>query len=191
MDLATTNHMNSAAFVATFGGVFEHSSWVAERAYAASPFASVDALHQAMAAAVANATRDEQLMLLRAHPDLAGEEARAGRMTNASVAEQAYAALDRLTSGEASRIADLNAAYRARYGFPFIVAVRNHTKESILREFERRLESDGESELAANLEQIATITRLRLAKLFQQEEQRSQPCGVTTMKAHNRSRSTA
>ncbi|MEP6655706.1 MAG: 2-oxo-4-hydroxy-4-carboxy-5-ureidoimidazoline decarboxylase, partial [Betaproteobacteria bacterium] len=119
--------------------------------------------------------REEQLALLRAHPDLAGQEARAGTMTHASVAEQASAALDRLTPGEMERIAKLNAAYRARHGFPFIIAVRQHARDGILNEFERRLRNDSESEIAANLQQISVITRLRLVALFGPHDANREP----------------
>jgi 2-oxo-4-hydroxy-4-carboxy-5-ureidoimidazoline decarboxylase len=166
MDIETTNRMDRQAFVAAYGGIFEHSPWVAERAFDARPFANVEALHRAMAAAVEAATREEKLALLRAHPDLAGKEAQAGTMTDSSVSEQASAGLDRLTKAEMSEIARLNDAYRAAHGFPFIIAVRHHTKHSILREFKRRVANDSEGELAENLRQIFAITRMRLDKLF-------------------------
>jgi 2-oxo-4-hydroxy-4-carboxy-5-ureidoimidazoline decarboxylase len=166
MDIESTNRMDRRAFVAAYGGVFEHSPWVAERAFDARPFADVDALHGAMVRAVEAATRDEKLALLRAHPDLAGKEAQEGTMTDSSVSEQASAGLDRLTRAEVAEISRLNAAYRAKHGFPFIIAVRQHTKDGILREFNRRLANDTEAELAANLAQIAIITRIRLGKLF-------------------------
>jgi 2-oxo-4-hydroxy-4-carboxy-5-ureidoimidazoline decarboxylase len=166
MDIGSTNRMDRRAFVAAYGGIFEHSPWVAERAFDARPFADVDALHRAMVAAVGAAARDEKLALLNAHPDLAGKESQQGTMTDASVSEQASAGLDRLTKPEVAEIARLNAAYRARHGFPFIIAVRQHTKDGILREFNRRLALDGETELRANLAQIHAITSIRLGKLF-------------------------
>ena len=107
MDITAVNRMDHPSFLAAFGGVFEHSPWVADRAYAACPFADIDALHAAMRRVVETATRDEQLALLNAHPDLAGKEACAGTMTDASVAEQASAALDRLSPEEMDRIAAL------------------------------------------------------------------------------------
>jgi len=166
VDIATVNDMDKAAFVAAFGDVFEHSPWVAERAYDRRPFASAAELHTAMTAAVRVASREQQTALLRAHPDLAGREARAGTMTTSSVAEQASAALDRLTPAEMARIAELNDAYRARHGFPFIVAVRHYTKAGIFHEFERRIASDSETEHAWALSQVFAITRMRIdAKL--------------------------
>ena len=170
MKIAKVNRMSRDAFVAAFGGVFEHSPWVAERAFVACPFVDADALHAAMMDVVNAATRDEQLALLRAHPDLAGKEARAGTMTNASVAEQASAALDRLLPAEMARIADLNAAYRAMHGFPFIIAVRHYTRDGILHEFARRLTRDSENEIAENLRQILAITRMRLSRMFDHVE---------------------
>ena len=166
MDIATVNGMDKAAFVAAFGGIFEHSPWVAERAYDRRPFASPADLHAAMTDAVRAAPRDQQTALLLAHPDLAGKEARAGTMTASSVAEQASAALDRLSPEEMARIAELNRAYRARHGFPFIVAVRHYTKAGIFHEFERRIANDTTSEHAWALAQVFAITRMRLDQRF-------------------------
>jgi 2-oxo-4-hydroxy-4-carboxy-5-ureidoimidazoline decarboxylase len=162
VDIATVNGMDKEAFVAAFGGIFEHSPWVAERAYDRRPFASVADLHAAMADAVRAAPREQQTALLLAHPDLAGKEARTGSMTASSVAEQASAALDRLSPEEMARIALLNRAYRDRHGFPFIVAVRHYTKAGIFHEFERRIGNDTPSEHAWALSQVFAITRMRL-----------------------------
>jgi 2-oxo-4-hydroxy-4-carboxy-5-ureidoimidazoline decarboxylase len=162
VDIATVNGMDEAAFVGAFGGIFEHSPWVAERAYDRRPFAGVTDLHAAMADAVRAASREQQAALLLAHPDLAGKEARAGTMTPSSVSEQASAALDRLSPQEMARIAELNRAYRARHGFPFIVAVRHYTKAGIFHEFERRIADDTESEHAWALSQVFAIARMRL-----------------------------
>ena len=166
MDIATVNGMDKAAFVAAFGGIFEHSPWVAERAYGRGPFASAADLHAAMVDAVRAAPREQQTALLNAHPDLAGKEARAGTMTSSSVSEQASAALDRLSAEEMSRIAELNRAYRARHGFPFIVAVRHYTKAGIFHEFERRIANDTESEHTWALSQVFAITRMRIDSRF-------------------------
>ncbi len=154
--------MDPASFVAALGGIFENSPWVAQAAWDARPFASVAALHAAMAAVVRSAAPARQLELLCAHPELAGREAVAGDMTDASEAEQASAGLDRLTAVEMTRIGELNRAYRTRFGHPFIIAVRNHTKQGIFAAFERRLASDAEAERAAALNEVYTITRLRL-----------------------------
>jgi len=163
--VAQIEGMDRAAFVHTFGGVFENSSWVAERAWAARPFADVTALHAAMCDAVRGASRARQLALLGAHPDLAGRAARAGAMSAASVAEQASAGLDRLTDDEYDRFTRLNAAYTAAFGFPFIIAVRRHDKAAILAAFERRLLNTKDVEIATALEQVCEITRLRLDAL--------------------------
>lgn len=158
-------HADRAAFVDAFGGIFEHSPWVAERAWellADKPVVDLAAVHSAMVAAVEAASRDDQLKLLCAHPDLAGKEAQEGTMTDHSVAEQASAGLDALSKAEMARIAELNTAYRAKHGFPFIIAVRRHTKVQILEAFERRLGNDSESERQECLRQIFTITGLRI-----------------------------
>lgn len=159
------NAMDRAEFVRTFGGVFENSPWVAERAWVKHPFADLAAVHAAMSAVVGEASSEEQLALLRAHPDLAGKEAQEGTMTDHSVSEQASAGLDALTKAEMARIAQLNSAYRAKHGFPFIIAVRRHTKDGIFQEFERRLGNDSRAEMEEDLKQVFTITWLRLQAL--------------------------
>lgn len=158
--------MDRDAFTALLGGVFEGSPWVAERAWAARPFPSVELLHAAMRAVVLRASADERLGLLRAHPDLAGKAARAGTMSRASVAEQGSAGLDRLTDDEYARFEGLSRAYHDKFGFPFIIAVRRHDKASILAAFERRLEHGADEEIEAALAQIFDITRMRLDTLL-------------------------
>lgn len=159
------NAMDRNAFVNAFGGIFEHSAWVAERAWAQRPFAEMGAVHDAMASVVRGLPREEQVALLRVHPDLAGKEAEEGTMTDHSVSEQASAGLDALTREEMERMRDLNQRYRERHGFPFIIAVRRYTKEGIFSEFERRIANDSDAELQECLAQIFTITRLRLLTL--------------------------
>jgi 2-oxo-4-hydroxy-4-carboxy-5-ureidoimidazoline decarboxylase len=161
--LADLNSLDRTAFVDALGWVFEGSPWVAERAWAARPFASVAALHAALVQAVERASPDEQLALIRVHPDL-GTRA---RLSDSSTAEQAGAGLDRLNPDEYARFHDLNARYRERFGFPFIIAVRNHTKASILAEFARRLGHSATDERATALAEIATIARFRLAEAVQ------------------------
>ncbi|HLI26325.1 MAG TPA: 2-oxo-4-hydroxy-4-carboxy-5-ureidoimidazoline decarboxylase [Chloroflexota bacterium] len=160
--LAELNALDQAGFVAALGWVFEGSPWVAERAWAARPFASRDALHAALVAVVQAARPEEQLALIRAHPDLGTRLGRA-TLSAASVAEQAGAGLDRLSDAEFARFQDLNARYRERFGFPFIIAVRHHTRASILAAFEARLQHDAATERATALAEIAEIARLRLA----------------------------
>src|SRR3984893_1310340 len=166
VDMATINAMDRAAFVVKFGGIFEKSPWVAEEAWERRPFASLDEMHAAMVAVAKTAPATRQLALLQAHPDLAGKEAQAGTMTASSVAEQASAGLNALSHDEMIRISELNAAYREKFGFPFIIAVRMHTKEGILFEFNRRLANDTQTEFANDLQNVYIITRLRLNKLL-------------------------
>jgi len=146
--------------------VFERSPWVAERAWRRGPFASKDALHAAMMQAVREATREEQLALIRAHPELAGAEAVEGRMTPASTGEQGRLGFDRLSPGDFERMKRLNGEYRKRFGFPCIVALKLHpTRDSVMAEMERRLANGAEAEVATALEQIGHIARGRLDKL--------------------------
>ena len=141
--------------------MFENSPWVAERAWAARPFGSLDALFAAMADAVERAPREVRMALIRAHPDLAANTS----LTDESEREQAAAGLDRLTQEQFDRITWLTAAYRARFGFPFIVCAREHTPDTIIDAAERRTESGVEEEEQTALEEIAKIARLRLADL--------------------------
>ncbi len=160
--LADLNAMDRAAFVGALGGIFEHAPWVAERASAGRPFATVADLFAAMAKAVDGAAETEQLALIRGHPELAGKVARAGAMTAESRREQGGLGLDRLSEEEFARFERLNAAYRDRFGFPFIICVRRHTRDSILDNFERRLANSPAAERAAALREIGHIARLRL-----------------------------
>jgi 2-oxo-4-hydroxy-4-carboxy-5-ureidoimidazoline decarboxylase len=131
------------------------------------PFASVDEMHAAMVGIAKFATAPRQLALLQSHPDLAGKEAQAGAMTASSVTEQASAGLNALSKEEMADISDLNAAYKKKFGFPFIIAVRMHTKEDIFFEFRRRLSNDTVTEFANDLQNVYIITRLRLAKMLE------------------------
>lgn len=164
--LARLNAMPPAEFRAALGEVFEHSPWVAERAWPRRHFASVDALHAAMVDAVRAAAPEEQLALVRAHPELAGREAADGTLTADSTSEQGRLGFTSLTRAELERVARANAAYRAKFGFPCIVALRLHaTRESVIAEMERRAGNDRAAELAAALAQIGHITRGRLDKI--------------------------
>jgi 2-oxo-4-hydroxy-4-carboxy-5-ureidoimidazoline decarboxylase len=157
------NTSDRAAFVAAVGDIFEHASWVAERAYAARPFATVAALHEAMMQVVRAAPYADQLAFVRGHPELGGKVARAGAMSGDSKAEQGGLGLDRLSDEDFARFERTNAAYAHKFGFPFIVCVRRHTSaESILATFERRIGNDTETEFATALTEIGHITRLRL-----------------------------
>lgn len=166
MTLPEVNALERNAFVRAFGGVFEYSPWVAERAYAARPFASVGALHAAMVAAMMEASDAEKLNLLRAHPELAGRTAIRGELTADSAREQAGAGLDACSPEEFRRLADLNARYHARFGFPFILAVKGYDRPGILAEWERRIDHDRAVEFAEALRQVARIGRLRLEAML-------------------------
>ncbi len=159
------SQMDRAEFVAAFGGIYEHSPWVAERAFELELGPAHDrplGLANALARAFRAASREERLGVLRAHPDLAGKLAQARRLTPESSAEQASAGLDALTDEERAEFTRLNEAYTARFGFPFIIAVRDHDKAGILAAFRRRLENDPESEFAEACRQVERIAELRL-----------------------------
>jgi OHCU decarboxylase len=164
------NTMEEDAFAAALGGVFEHSPWIARDAWARRPFASVGELAAALEAAMRAAPRSRQLDLIRAHPELAGREARAGELTAESAGEQARAGLDRLSASEVADLEALNAAYRERFGFPLIVCVREHTKDSILAWGRERLSHADDDEVAIALGEIAKIARLRLDDLVASKE---------------------
>jgi len=149
-----------AEFVARHGALFEHSPWVVERAADRLPF---DDLHAGLMRVVHDASDAERLALIRAHPELAGKAAMDRTLTEASTAEQASAGLDRLTPEEYARFHELNAAYRARFDFPFIICVRKTDKAGILAAMERRLANDAPTEMATAIAEISEIVRLRLA----------------------------
>ena len=163
VSLETLNAMSPADFTARLGAIFEHSPWVAERAAAQRPFASVDALHQAMAGVVRDASHDERLRLIRAHPELAGKAAVRGELTDESTREQKGAGLDRCSPEEFERMQDLNRRYNEKFGFPFVIAVKGHDRDGILRHFAQRLGNDREVEMAECIEQIIRIGGHRLA----------------------------
>src|SRR5215210_7917364 len=165
-DIRTVNRMDRDTFMESFGGVFEHSPWIAERAWFARPFNSPEALHAALIEVVRTASPEEKLRLLNAHPELAGKEARERAMTQDSTVEQGSAGLDRLSADDFARFDRLNAAYREKFGFPFIIAVRGRTKQEIVAAFEQRLANAPSPELEAALGEIAAITRMRMEKLF-------------------------
>jgi OHCU decarboxylase len=166
---AAPRALSRAEFVARFGEVFEHSPWIAEAAHNAGlpPDAdTAEGLHRAMCAALRAAPEKRQRALLDAHPDLAGRLARASTLTPESTREQASAGLDDLSVAEAARFAELNAAYRAKFGFPFILAVKGRNKAEILAAFERRLTHDPAAEFAEALTQVERIALLRLKEMM-------------------------
>ncbi|MBO6676031.1 MAG: allantoinase PuuE [Rhizobiales bacterium] len=161
--------MKKDEFIDTFGGVFEHSSWVAKRAYKLELGPAHDSaagVHSALCRAFRAASKEERLGVLTAHPDLAGKLAQAERLTEASTAEQASAGLDALTDDERRTFERLNESYTGRFGFPFIIAVKDNTKASILSAFERRLDNDRDTEFAEACAQVERIARLRLDAMF-------------------------
>jgi 2-oxo-4-hydroxy-4-carboxy-5-ureidoimidazoline decarboxylase len=166
MTLWEVNRISSGAFTTALGGIFEHSPWVAERASAARPFAGIAELHDAMMAAVRAASEEMQLALIRAHPELAGKDAIRGQLTPDSALEQSRAGLNQCSADELARLSALNTAYNARFGFPFILAVKGYDRADVLREFARRVECDREAEREEALAQIAQITRSRLDALL-------------------------
>lgn len=168
-DTDRPSRLDRAAFVARFGGVFEHSPWIAEAVHDRGLTARHDAageLHAAMVAVMRAAGDAAKLALIRAHPDLAGRLAAAGRLTAESTGEQASAGLDRLTDAERAEFMRLNEAYQARFGFPFIIAVRGRTKDEIREAFVSRLENDAPAEFAEALRQVERIALLRLKDLL-------------------------
>ena len=158
MTLDDLNASTREGFVAALGSIFEDSPWAAERAWRHRPFALLEALHQAMMTEVSTASRDEQHALLRAHPDL-GTRA---RMTLASAGEQASAGLDRLTPSEFDRLRELNAAYREKFGFTFLFAVKGSTKHDVLAALAARLPATADEEFAEALRQVSRIAWFRL-----------------------------
>ncbi len=164
------NDLDQRAFVERFASLFESSPWVAEEAWHGRPFGDRSGLHEAFVRAMYGATRERQMALILAHPDLAGKAAVAGELTPESRDEQASAGLDRLTPEEYEAFTRMNADYRERFGFPMIVCVREHTKESILQNAESRLENPREREVEVALGEIAKIARLRLMELVEADE---------------------
>lgn len=166
----TLDHLNTladSAFVATLAGIFEHSPWVAEGVLPLRPFDSIEALHEAMCAVVANADPAAQLGLIRAHPQLAGKAAIAGELTAASSQEQSGAGLLQCSPAEYARLTELNAAYQQRFGLPFILAVRGRDRTSIIANLAKRLAHEPAAEHAEALRQIGRIAAFRLGDLLE------------------------
>ena len=163
------SQMTRDAFVRRFAGVFEHSPWVAEETWDRGLGRDADSasgLHARMTAALHAADRERKLDLIRAHPDLAGRLEMAGEMTGESMREQQSAGLDHCTPEEYRQFQALNEAYRERFGFPFIMAVKGSTRGEILVAFERRIDNDPETEFRAALREIERIALLRLQDLL-------------------------
>ena len=162
--LEAINRANADGFTAMLGDVFEGSPWFARRAHRHGPFTSRAALIRAMTRVLEEASGEERLGLIRAHPDLAGKAARARDLEPDSTREQASAGLDSLSDADFTLFMDLNRRYREKFGFPFIIAVRDHTLDSIIEAFRRRLESNPQTEMAEALANVGRIVSLRIAE---------------------------
>jgi 2-oxo-4-hydroxy-4-carboxy-5-ureidoimidazoline decarboxylase len=165
-NLDQLNRVSQDAFVAALSGIFEHSPWVPEAAAEERPFASIDALHRRMCEIVETAGEQKQLVLINAHPELAGKAAVRGELTAESTREQSGAGLDQCTHQEFETLLRLNAQYRDKFGFPFILAVRGYDRHGIIANFEARVQHSRADELRASLEQIYRIARFRLDDLL-------------------------
>ena len=164
--------MSADEFVATFGALYEHSPWVAERTFVngLNPDCErLDGLAEAMSQTLRAATRQEKLALIKAHPDLAGKAAAAGTLTNESNDEQSSAGLDQCTPEELARFHELNNAYKAKFEFPFIMAVKDSNRHLILAAFEKRIHNSTENEFNTAIDEINKIARLRLKPYFLNE----------------------
>ncbi len=165
--LELVNTTDRDKFIALLGGVFENTPWIAEDVLASRPFRSIEELHGAMMSCVHDAPPSRQLALIRAHPELAGREAAEGILTSDSTSEQNRLGFLALTRSELEEISELNRRYRDKFGFPCIVALRQHaTRESVLADMTRRIGNDAGTEIANALQQIGHITRGRLAKIM-------------------------
>ena len=161
--------MDRETFIAAFGGIFEHSAWIAEGAYAGEMGPTHDTaqgVHQALVQVFRAADEGQRLGVLTAHPDLAGKLAEAKQLTADSTAEQASVGLDSLTDSERQMLTDMNTTYTSKFGFPFIIAVRDNTKASIIAAFQRRIEQPRDTEFAEACKQVERIAELRLHEKF-------------------------
>ncbi|WKA27224.1 2-oxo-4-hydroxy-4-carboxy-5-ureidoimidazoline decarboxylase [Bradyrhizobium roseum] len=168
--LSDLNIASKDDFVAALANVFEHSPWVAEAVAAMRPFAGVASLFAAMKAVVEGASDETRLKLVKAHPDLANKTQRAAGLTAESTAEQDGVGLDRLSDAEYEAFERANNAYRTKFGFPYIVCVRRHTRDSILRDFERRLLNDASAEMRRSIEEVCRVAALRVDQLVASED---------------------
>jgi 2-oxo-4-hydroxy-4-carboxy-5-ureidoimidazoline decarboxylase len=166
MTISELYRLNRYEFVRLVGPVFEHSPWIAEEAWQHRPFGNRDILRKILCEVVRNSGAEKQITLIRAHPDLVGRAAVAGTLTRASAGEQAAAGLDKLSPEEIKRFQDYNAAYKEKFGFPFVICARLNKKDAILAGFARRMSNSREQEINAALEEIFRIAELRLADLI-------------------------
>jgi 2-oxo-4-hydroxy-4-carboxy-5-ureidoimidazoline decarboxylase len=168
--LSDLNTASKDDFVAALANIFEYSPWIAEQAAAARPFGGVKALLAAMKDAVDRAPSEQLMKLIKGHPDLANKTQRAAGLTAESTHEQNSLGLDRLSNAEFEAFERVNNAYRTKFGFPYIVCVRRHTKDSVLRDFERRLPNDAATEMKTSVAEICRIAALRLDQLVEADD---------------------
>jgi 2-oxo-4-hydroxy-4-carboxy-5-ureidoimidazoline decarboxylase len=168
--IAELNACSRSDFITTLANIFEHSPWIAEQAAASRPYAGVRQLFEAMKTAVERAPAELRLALIKAHPDLANKTQRAAGLTADSTAEQDSVGLDRLSDAEYEAFERVNNAYRSKFGFPYIVCVRRQTRDSILRDFARRLPNDAPTEMKASIGEIGRIAALRLDQLVSSDD---------------------
>lgn len=164
--IESINALDRPAFVDTLGHIFEHSPWIEDETWPRRPFRDVAHLHAELCATVRAASIDRQLELIRAHPDLAGRLAQEQKLTAQSAQEQASAGLNTLAPAELARFQELNAAYRDRFGFPFIICARLQARDAILAAMTTRLNNSPEKELATALAEIEKIARIRLGDIL-------------------------
>ncbi len=162
MKIDQINQFSKSEFIDTFSGIFEHSPWVAEQAYAHKPFHSIEDLHQKMVEVVRGSGHAPQLKLICAHPELAGKAAVRKDLTHHSLNEQSGAGLDQCSPEEFELLQSLNAQYLTKFGFPFILAVKGHNRQSIIQNFANRLNHEKTVEFQECLEQIYRIAQFRL-----------------------------
>ncbi len=161
------NAMSQEEFTATLGAIYEHSPWVAQRAAAKRPFKNLQQLQEAMADEVRSASEEERLRLIRAHPELAGKAAVRGELTEESTREQKGAELDQCSPEEFAQLQELNRRYNEKFGFPFVIAVKGHNRQSIIKHFSERLANERNAEAGECIEQIIKIGGFRLADVIQ------------------------
>jgi 2-oxo-4-hydroxy-4-carboxy-5-ureidoimidazoline decarboxylase len=166
--IAELNSLSAEEFVEQLGSIYEHSPWIAAVTWELRPFSSRRDLHSKLNTVLRAATPEKQLALIQAHPDLAGRLARAGGLTNESTQEQRSAGLDQLSLEEAAEFDQLNAAYRARFSFPFIICARLNDRQAILQAFRERLTHDRGQEIETALAEIHQIAALRLAQIVRE-----------------------
>lgn len=167
MELSSLNNQDQTSFTTALADIFEHSPWIPERTWSARPFKTLEELHSKLCQTLDTSDTEHKLDLIRAHPDLAGKLAVAGELTDFSTAEQASAQLDQLTTEQFEHMSNLNQQYKDKFGFPFIICVKEHNQTSIFQHFEERVNHDAETELDAALYQIKRIAWHRLNDLIQ------------------------